>query len=74
MPLKIHLDRVMLERRMSISELADRVGVTVPNLLILKDGEARAIRVATLEALCRALDCQPGDLLEFQLGPADDDP
>jgi putative transcriptional regulator len=70
MAMKVHLDRLMLERRMSISELADRVGVTVPNLLILKNGEARAIRVATLEALCRALDCQPGDLLEFQPGLA----
>lgn len=72
MPLKIHLDRVMLARRMSISELADRVGVTVPNLQILKTGRARAIRTSTLEALCRALDCQPGDLLEFLPGPGGD--
>ena len=72
MPIRIHLDKLLLERRMSLSELADRVGLTVANLTILKTGEARALRVSTLDALCRELDCQPGDLLEFRPGPADE--
>ena len=65
MTIRIRLDHVLYERRMSLSELADRVGVTVANLTILKSGRARALRLTTLDALCRALDCQPGDLLEF---------
>ncbi|HMO42973.1 MAG TPA: helix-turn-helix transcriptional regulator [Phenylobacterium sp.] len=71
MPIRVSLDRVLLERRMSLTELADRVGVTVANLSILKTGQARAIRFSTLEALCRELDCQPGDLLAHEPGPAD---
>ena len=66
MPIRVSLDRVLLERRMSLTELADRVGVTIANLSILKTGKARAIRFSTLEAICTVLDCQPGDLLEFQ--------
>ena len=66
MPIRVRLDRVLLERRMSLAELADRVGVTVANLSILKTGEARAVRFSTLEALCRELDCQPGDLLAYE--------
>ena len=73
MAIRIRLDRVLYERRMSLSELADRVGVTVANLTILKSGQARAIRVSTLDALCRALDCQPGDLLSFDHRMIDDD-
>jgi putative transcriptional regulator len=65
MPIRVQLDRVLLERRMSLTELADRVGVTIANLSILKTGKARAIRFSTLEAICAALDCQPGDLLAF---------
>jgi putative transcriptional regulator len=65
MPIKLNLDRVMLERRITLSELADRIGITLANLSILKTNKARAIRFSTLEALCRALQCQPGDLLEF---------
>jgi putative transcriptional regulator len=65
MPIKLNLDRVMLERRVTLSELADRIGVTLANLSILKTNKARAIRFSTLEALCRALQCQPGELLEF---------
>ncbi len=68
MPIRIRLDRVLLDRRMSISELADRVGVTAANLNILKTGQARAVRISTLEALCRELGCQPGDLIEFEAG------
>ena len=69
MPIRIRLDRLLLNRRMSLTELADRVGVTVANLSILKTGEARAIRFSTLDALCRELDCQPGELLVFEPGP-----
>ena len=65
MPIKLNLDRVMLERRVTLSELADRIGITLANLSILKTNKARAIRFSTLEALCRALQCQPGELLEF---------
>jgi putative transcriptional regulator len=65
MPIRVSLDRVLLARRMSLTELADRVGVTIVNLSILKTGKARAIRFSTLEALCRELECQPGDLLQF---------
>jgi len=65
----IQLDRLLLERRMSLTELADRVGVTVANLSILKTGKARAVRFSTLDALCRELECQPGDLLVYEPGP-----
>ncbi|AAK22137.1 transcriptional regulator, Cro/CI family [Caulobacter vibrioides CB15] len=67
----MNLDRVLLERRMSLTELSDRVGVTIANLSILKTGKARAVRFSTLDALCRELECQPGDLLSFEYGPAD---
>ena len=72
MAIRVHLDRILLERRMSLTELADRVGVTIANLSILKTGKARAVRFSTLDALCRELDCQPGDLLIFEPGPPDD--
>jgi len=71
MPIRVKLDRMLVDRRMSLTELADRVGVTVANLSILKTGKARAVRFSTLDALCRALDCQPGDLLMFEPGPPD---
>jgi putative transcriptional regulator len=73
MPIRIQLDRVLLQRRMSLTELADRVGVTLANLSILKTGKARAIRFSTLDALCRELDCQPGDILVFEPGPPETD-
>ncbi|PTS90686.1 MULTISPECIES: helix-turn-helix domain-containing protein [unclassified Caulobacter] len=73
MPVRVNLDRVLLERRMSLTELSDRVGVTIANLSILKTGKARAVRFSTLDALCRELDCQPGDLLTFESGPPDSD-
>lgn len=60
---EVHLDRLLAEREMTLTELADRVGVTVVNLSILKNGRAKAVRFSTLTAICRALDCQPGDLL-----------
>jgi putative transcriptional regulator len=65
MPIKLNLDRVMLEHHVSLTELADKVGITLANLSILKTNKARAIRFSTLEALCRVLQCQPGELLEF---------
>ena len=72
MPIRVNLDRILLERRMSLTELADRVGVTIANLSILKTGKARAVRFSTLAALCRELDCQPGDLMNYEPGPPDD--
>lgn len=74
MPIRVNLDRVLLQRRMSLTELADRVGVTIANLSILKTGKARAVRFSTLAALCRELDCQPGDLLVYEPGPDDAGP
>ena len=71
MAIRVQLDRVLVERRMSLTELADRVGVTVANLSILKTGKARAVRFSTLDALCRELECQPGDLLAHEPGPAE---
>ncbi|HEX4098587.1 MAG TPA: helix-turn-helix transcriptional regulator [Caulobacteraceae bacterium] len=71
MPIRVQLDRVLLERRMSLTELADRVGVTIANLSILKTGKARAVRFSTLAALCRELECQPGDILLYEAGPDD---
>jgi putative transcriptional regulator len=62
----VHLDRLLEERGMTLTELAERVDVTVVNLSILKNGRARAIRFSTLTALCEALDCQPGDLLAYE--------
>lgn len=69
MPIVVHLDRLLYERELTLTELSKRVGLTVANLSILKTGKARAIRFSTLEALCRELQCQPGDLL--QLDPED---
>jgi putative transcriptional regulator len=68
MTIKLNLDRVMLERKVSLTELADRIGITLANLSILKTNKARAIRFSTLEALCRELQCQPGELLAFVPG------
>ncbi len=71
MAIRVTLDRVLLDRRMSLTELGDRVGITLANLSILKTGKAKAIRFSTLEALCRELGCQPGDILSFEPGPSD---
>jgi putative transcriptional regulator len=64
MAIRVKLDDMLYQRRMSLTELAERVGLTLPNLSILKTGKARAIRFSTLDAICMALDCQPGDILE----------
>ena len=66
MPITVKLDDLLYERRMTLTELADRVGLTLANLSILKTGKARAIRFSTLEAICEALSCQPGDILRFE--------
>ncbi|WP_443939616.1 helix-turn-helix domain-containing protein [Pedobacter sp. MW01-1-1] len=67
MPIIINLDVMLARRKMSLTELSERIGITLSNLSILKTGKAKAIRLETLEAICIALDCQPGDILEFQL-------
>ena len=71
MPIRVKLDRVLEERQMTLSELSGRVGITLANLSILKTGKARAMRFSTLDAVCRVLDCQPGDLLEWVEGQPD---
>ena len=73
MAISVKLDDLLHDRRMTLTELADRIGMALANLSILKTGKARAIRFSTLEAICEALQCQPGDLLEFRPGPATDD-
>ena len=74
MPIVVKLDDVLHDRRMTLTELADRVGMTLANLSILKTGKARAIRFSTLEAICDALGCQPGELLGFEAESADREP
>jgi putative transcriptional regulator len=64
----VNLDVMMARRKMSVTELSEKVGITMANLSILKNGKAKAIRFSTLEAICKALDCQPGDILEYR-GP-----
>ena len=71
MPIVINLDVMMARRKVGAGELADKVGITPANLSILKNNKAKAVRFSTLEALCRALDCQPGDLQEYVPGPED---
>jgi putative transcriptional regulator len=65
MPIIVNLDVMMAKRKMSLTELSDKVGITMANLSILKTGKAKAVRLETLESICRILNCQPGDILEF---------
>ena len=65
MAIRVKLDHLLLDRRLTLTDLADRIGITIANLSVLKTNKARAIRFSTLEALCRELNCQPGDLLEW---------
>ncbi len=65
MPIVVNLDVMMAKRKMSLNELSEKVEVTLSNLSILKTGKAKAVRFSTLEAICKVLDCQPGDILEF---------
>lgn len=70
MPIVVDVDVLLAQRKMSVGELAERVGITPANLAVLKNGRAKAVRFSTLEALCEALDCQPGDLLRYEPEPA----
>ena len=71
MAIAVKLDDLLYARRMTLTELADRIGITLANLSILKTGKARAIRFSTLDAICEALACQPGDILRFEPGQAE---
>ena len=73
MPIIVNVDVMLAKRKMSSGELAGKVGITAANLSILKTGKAKAVRFSTLTALCKALDCQPGDILEYQPGEEDED-
>ncbi len=66
MAIIINIDVMLAKRKMSLTELTEKVGITMANLSILKNGKAKAVRFSTLEAICKALDCQPGDILEFK--------
>jgi putative transcriptional regulator len=66
MPIIVNLDVMLAKRKLTLSELAEKVDITLANLSILKTGKAKAVRFSTLEAICKALECQPGDLLEFK--------
>ncbi|WP_066189885.1 helix-turn-helix domain-containing protein [Gracilibacillus timonensis] len=66
MPIVVNIDVMLAKRKMSVTELSERVGITMANLSVLKNGKAKAIRFSTLEAICKALACQPGDILEYQ--------
>ena len=66
MPIVINIDVMLAKRKMSVTELAEKVGITMANISVLKNGKAKAIRFSTLEAVCKALECQPGDVLEFK--------
>ncbi|HEV7358677.1 MAG TPA: helix-turn-helix transcriptional regulator [Steroidobacteraceae bacterium] len=73
MSILVKLDDMLHARRMTLTELSERIGITLANLSVLKTGKARAIRFSTLEAICAALKCQPGDLLEFTLAASGDE-
>lgn len=66
MPIIINIDVMLAKRKMSVTELTEKVGITMANLSILKNGRAKAVRFSTLEAICKALECQPGDILEYK--------
>ena len=66
MPIIINIDVMLAKRKMSVTELAERVGITMANISVLKNGKAKAVRFSTLEAICKALECQPGDILEYK--------
>lgn len=66
MSIIVNIDVILAKRKMSVTELSEKVGITMANLSILKNGKARAVRFSTLEAICKALECQPGDILEYK--------
>ena len=74
MPIRVNLDVMMAKRKMSLGELAQKVDITMANLSILKNNKARAVRFSTLAAICKALDCQPGDILEYVDDGEEDEP
>lgn len=69
----VNLDIMLAKRKMSVTKLSERVGITIANISILKNGKAKAIRFSTLEAICGVLDCQPGDILEYKIGGNDNE-
>ena len=71
MPIEVKLDDLLHDRRMTLTDLADRIGMTLANMSIIKTGKAKAIRFSTLEAICKALSCQPGDILRFEAEPVE---
>lgn len=73
MPIIVNVDIMLAKRKMTSAELAEKIGITPVNLSILKTGKAKAVRFSTLSALCRALDCQPGDILEYRPGEEEDE-
>lgn len=72
MSIIVNLDKIMLDRKISLTELAERVDITMANLSILKNNKARAVRFSTLDALCHELDCQPGDILSYRVDEAEE--
>jgi putative transcriptional regulator len=66
MPIRISIDRLLVERGMSVGDFADAIGITPANVAVLKNGRAKAVRFSTLDAMCRVLECQPGDLLHYE--------
>ena len=74
MAITVHLDDVLHDRRMTLTELAERVGITLANLSILKTGKAKGVRFETLSAICEVLNCQPGDILAFRPDPGEPEP
>ena len=72
MPIMINLDIMMAKRKMGLTDLADKVGITLANLSVLKNNRARAVRFSTLDSICKALDCQPGDIIEYRFDENDE--
>ena len=68
----VNLDVMLAKRRMSLTQLSEKIGLTIANLSVLKTGKAKAVRFSTLDAICKALDCQPGDILEYREGEGDE--
>lgn len=73
MPIVVNVDVMLARRKMSSGELAEKIGISAANVSILKTGKAKAVRFSTLDALCKALDCQPGDILEYRPGEEEDE-
>lgn len=73
MAIIVKLEEILYARRITLTELSERIGITLPNLSVLKTGKARAVRFTTLDAICRALECQPGELLQYQPSPDADE-